>query len=76
MDHKFAAEEAYISQNEVSASCSPKSYSPRKQYRKSPPVFWELKNGDKIDIDLMSVDHLRNTLKLIVNNGLLKEKIT
>ena len=29
-------------------------------------VYWRKKNGDLISIDLMDVDHLRNTLKMIV----------
>ena len=31
-------------------------------------VFWSTKAGDKIDIDKMDVEHLRNTLKMIVRN--------
>jgi hypothetical protein len=31
-------------------------------------VFWTTKAGDKIDIDKMDVEHLRNTLKMIVRN--------
>ena len=31
-------------------------------------VFWTTKAGDKIDIDKMDVDHLRNALKMIVRN--------
>jgi len=30
------------------------------------PVYWTMKNGTKIDIDKMTVEHLRNTLKMIV----------
>jgi hypothetical protein len=29
-------------------------------------VYWRKKNGDLISIDLMEIDHLRNTLKMIV----------
>jgi hypothetical protein len=29
-------------------------------------VYWKKKNGDLISIDLMEIDHLRNTLKMIV----------
>ena len=38
-------------------------------------VYWELKDGKQIDIDQMTVEHLRNALKLIVNKKLLKEKL-
>ena len=31
-------------------------------------TYWTMKNGDKIDIDLMSENHLRNTLKMIARN--------
>lgn len=31
-------------------------------------VFWTMKNGEKIDVDNMSVGHLRNTLKMIIRN--------
>lgn len=31
-------------------------------------VFWTTKTGEKIDIDNMSVQHLKNTLKMIVTN--------
>ena len=29
-------------------------------------VFWTTKEGVEIDIDQMTIDHLRNTLKMIV----------
>ena len=38
-------------------------------------VYWQLKDGKKIDIDTMSEQHLKNVLKLIVTKGLLKDKI-
>lgn len=31
-------------------------------------VYWTMKNGQKINVDTMDVQHLRNTLKLIINN--------
>ena len=31
-------------------------------------VFWTTKTGERIDIDDMSVQHLRNSLKMIVTN--------
>ena len=32
---------------------------------------WITKEGKEIDVDDMSVTHLRNTLKLIINSGIL-----
>ena len=32
-------------------------------------VYWTMANGQKINIDTMSISHLRNTLKMIVNNN-------
>lgn len=29
-------------------------------------TYWTMKNGEKIDVDLMSENHLRNTLKMII----------
>ena len=31
-------------------------------------TYWTMKNGQKIDVDTMDVQHLRNTLKMIINN--------
>jgi len=31
-------------------------------------VYWTMKNGQKINVDTMDIQHLRNTLKLIINN--------
>lgn len=33
-------------------------------------TYWTTKDGVKIDIDEMSIEHLRNTLKLIVRRNL------
>lgn len=30
--------------------------------------YWTMKNGQKIDVDLMNENHLRNTLKMILRN--------
>ena len=30
--------------------------------------YWTQKNGKQIDVDLMDINHLRNTLKLIIRN--------
>ena len=32
------------------------------------PVYWTMRNGQKINVDYMDVNHLRNTLKMIINN--------
>jgi len=32
-------------------------------------VFWTKKNGEQIDVDDMTVEHLRNTLKMIIRNN-------
>lgn len=32
-------------------------------------VYWTMKNGEKIDIDEMDINHLRNTLKMIVRRA-------
>jgi hypothetical protein len=29
-------------------------------------VYWTMKNGQKIDVDTMDVQHLRNTLKMLI----------
>jgi hypothetical protein len=31
-------------------------------------TYWTMKNGQKIDVDTMDVQHLRNTLKMIIKN--------
>jgi len=31
-------------------------------------VYWTMKNGQKIDVDKMDINHLRNTLKMIIRN--------
>ena len=31
-------------------------------------TYWTMKNGQKIDVDTMTVQHLKNTLKMIINN--------
>jgi hypothetical protein len=31
-------------------------------------VYWTMKNGQKVDIDTMDINHLRNTLKMVVRN--------
>ena len=31
-------------------------------------TYWTMKNGNKIDIDEMDINHLRNTLKMLVRN--------
>ena len=31
-------------------------------------VFWTMKDGTQIDVDTMDLNHLRNTLKMIIRN--------
>ena len=33
------------------------------------PIYWKMRNGKSISIDDMDLNHLRNTLKMIVNNS-------
>ena len=33
-------------------------------------VYWTMRNGAQIDIDAMSTEHLRRTLKMIVTNSI------
>ena len=33
------------------------------------PTYWKQRNGELISIDDMDINHLRNTLKMIVNNS-------
>ena len=33
-------------------------------------VYWTTQAGGKVDIDEMSISHLRNTLKMIVRNSI------
>jgi len=30
------------------------------------PVYWTMKNGQKINVDDMDLQHLRNTLKMLI----------
>lgn len=36
---------------------------------KKPTVYWTMKDGTKISVDDMTVEHLRNTLKLIIKKA-------
>ncbi len=37
-------------------------------------VYWTTKEGEKIDVDKMDIDHLRNVLKMIIRkNKAIKE---
>ena len=35
--------------------------------------FWTMRNGEKIDVDEMSLTHLRNTLKMLIRNNRVSE---
>jgi hypothetical protein len=32
-------------------------------------IYWTMKNGQKIKVDDMDINHLRNTLKMIIRNS-------
>jgi hypothetical protein len=32
------------------------------------PVYWTMRNGKKISVDDMDINHLRNTLKMIIKS--------
>lgn len=32
-------------------------------------VYWKMRNGGLIDVDLMDINHLRNVLKMIIRNN-------
>lgn len=74
MDWQFATEEAYIEQGNLErVRKSPKPKVVKQKMEKN-IVYWEQKNGQKIDIDTMTIEHLRNTLKMIVSRKLLIDK--
>ncbi len=33
-----------------------------------PPVYWTMASGEKVNVDNMSCQHVRNTLKLVLRN--------
>jgi len=35
----------------------------------SDQVFWKMRNGELISVDDMDINHLRNTLKMIIRNN-------
>ena len=32
------------------------------------PIYWKMRNGRLISVDDMDINHLRNTLKMIIRN--------
>ena len=32
-------------------------------------VYWKMRNGNLIDVDDMDINHLRNTLKMLIRNS-------
>jgi len=38
------------------------------------PIYWKQRNGVLISIDNMDINHLRNVLKMIVNNSSNRKK--
>lgn len=35
-------------------------------------VYWTMRNGQQIDVDKMTEEHLRNTLKMLIRNDAIK----
>lgn len=77
MDHEYARDEAYCDYarelSERNKGITVKAVIPHRKSTED-SVYWELGDGKKVNIDLMSVTHLRNVLKLIVRKNLLKDK--
>ena len=42
-------------------------------YMSRDTVYWTMKNGQKISVDDMDIDHLRNTLKMIIRSVKVKK---
>jgi len=38
--------------------------------------YWTMRNGQQIDVDLMTESHLRNTLKMLIRNSKKKSVVT
>ena len=38
--------------------------------------YWTMRNGQQIDVDLMTESHLRNTLKMLIRNSRKKSVVT
>lgn len=74
MDHNFATEEAYIEQGNLERSRKFIKSKVIKERKEKVIIYWEQKDGSQIDIDNMTIEHLRNTLKMIVTRELLKDR--
>lgn len=37
-------------------------------------TYWKMRNGNLIDVDKMDINHLRNTLKMIIRNSQIANK--
>jgi hypothetical protein len=38
--------------------------------------YWTMRNGQQIDVDLMTESHLRNTLKMLIRNSKKKSVVS
>ena len=38
-------------------------------------VYWTMRNGQKIDVDTMDIQHLRNTLKMVIRAKIAQSKL-
>ena len=41
---------------------------------KDEPVYWTMKNGQKINVMDMSITHMQNTLKMLIRNNTVQTK--
>ena len=39
-------------------------------------VYWTMKDGNKINVDHMDLNHLRNVLKMMIRNNVVKKDVT
>lgn len=79
MDWNYAEDEAYadltrLNKSSIKFKKSKKTSIKKVEKDTNKIVYWELANWEKIDIDTMTIEHLKNTLKLIVRNNLLIDK--
>lgn len=70
IDNTYNAKEA----ERLNKKAQKEFFKTTREYVYNEITYWETKDGKKVNIDEMSIEHLRNTLKLIVNKKLLKEK--
>lgn len=75
MDNNFEEEEAYLPKEDhkkVAYRKPKKRQELPKEEVERPIVYWKRSGGKDLNIDHMSEEHLRNALRFIVTNDLLK----